>query len=325
MDDPDVIAYLFAADGVSQNRALPVIYMAENEQHFLPPRQRPVDTDPASQEEGLDRWEREETEPPEEREQDAFPHQGPCLVFRFSKPPRTRKGVVCGRSPMADIVMPQLKSISRCHFALTFDGQNRLVVRDLGSCVGTTMLYGNVSEDAEPRFKVDFSAEGPGLLEGRPPIIKILDDLQFKLVVPRHDVTSATYLENVRRFREGSAGTEDLLAGMELLSRAPTELPTPAAGGIVAGAKVPGQIMWTKEIGRGAFAIVCYAWDAQTREEYALKKPLPEDPQNAKQKAHSGEKKKPRFSVKQWRREAEILKGLRHVSPLYALVSSLEI
>ncbi|KAB8356484.1 hypothetical protein FH972_024067 [Carpinus fangiana] len=324
MDDPDVIAYLFAADGVSENRALDVIYMAENEQHFLPSQQRPVDTDPASQEEDLDRWDREATEPPEKRARDAFPHHGPCLVFRFSKPPKTRKGVVGGRSPKADIVMPKLKSISRCHFALTFDDRNRLVVRDLGSGMGTCMLYGSVSEHAEPGFNVDFSAEGPALLDGRPPIIKILDDLQFKLVVPRHDITSHTYLANVKRFREGSAETEDLFTGMELLSRARTELPTPAAGGIVADAKVPGQIMWTKEIGRGAFAVVYYAWDAQTREEYALKKPLPEDPRSANRILFGMMEKKPRFSVKMWRREAEILKGLRHVRRL-SLVLSFEI
>lgn len=94
MNDPDVIAYLFAADGVSDNMAQGVIYMEKNKEHFLPPRRRPVDTDPTSPEEGPDRWDKEATEPPEEREQDAFPHHGPCLVFRFSKPPKTRKGVV---------------------------------------------------------------------------------------------------------------------------------------------------------------------------------------------------------------------------------------
>ncbi len=130
MDDPDVIAYLFAADGVTRNRALDVIYMVENKEHFLPPQQRSGDTDPASREEDLDRWEREATEPPNETERDAFPNHGPCLVFCFSKPPKTRKGVVGGRSLNADIVMPTLKSISRYHFALTFDNKNLLVVRD---------------------------------------------------------------------------------------------------------------------------------------------------------------------------------------------------
>lgn len=220
--------------------------------------------------------------------------------------------------------MPRLKSISRYHFALTFNDENRLVVRDLGSGMGTYMLYGNVSEPSEPRFNVDFSAEGPSLLDGRPPIIKILDDLQFKLVVPRHDITSDTYLENIKRFRQGSADAEDLFADMELLSRAPTELSTPAPGGIMTNAKVPSRLLWTKEIGRGAFAVVYYAWDAETREEYALKKPLPEDPASAKQKIPFGAKKKARFSTKEWRREAEILKGLRHVRPL-PVVLSLEI
>jgi hypothetical protein len=149
-----------------------------------------------------------------------------------------RKGVVGERNLNADILMPKLKSRSRYHFALTFDDKNLLVVRDLGSSVGTRMLYGSVSEHVKPGFNVDFSAEGPSFLDGRPPIIKILNDLKFKLVVPRHDVTSDTYLANVKRFREGLVETEDLFAGVKLLSRAATELPTPAPEGIVADAKV---------------------------------------------------------------------------------------
>jgi hypothetical protein len=320
MDDPDVIAYLFAADGVSQNVALHAIYAEENKQHFLPPRQHPEDTDPTSQEEeGLDRWGRESTAPPDscEGERDAFPHREPCLMLRFSKPPKTRKGVVCGRNLNADIVMIH-QNVSRYHFALAFDDENRLVVRDLGSRAGTCVLYD--TEHREPGFGGTFSAEGPGLLRGQPPIIKILDDLQFKLVVPRHDVTSDKYLANVKRFREGSAKTEDLLADIELLSRPPTVLPTPAPGGIVADAKAPGQMMWTKEIGRGMFGAVFYAWDVQTREEYALKKPLPENPWPRQapcrgvKKTKEKEEKKPSFRVQDWRREAKILNGLCHVS-----------
>lgn len=285
-------------------------------------------TEPASQEEEeqevLDRWEREGTEPPEKKKEDfsPFPHNGPCLMFRFTKPPRTRREIMCGYSQHAEITTPQLKSISRCHFALTFDNNNRLVVRDLNSGIGTCMLYGSLSEKAEPGFNVDLSAEGPNILDERPAIIKLLDDLQFKLVVPRHDIMSETYLANVERFRQGTADAEDLLASMELLNRAPTELPTPAPGGIIkANARVPGQILWKKELARGLFGIVYYVWDAQTRDEYALKKPLPEEPETVEKNgaASANEKKKkkkePRFSVKQWRKEAELLNGLRHVRP----------
>ena len=305
MDDPDVIAYLFAAHGVSRSLAEDAIYMEENKHHFLPPKQLQVNVDPQPQD-GLDRWARAATEPPEERERSPFPHDGPCLEFRFSKPPKTRKGLVGGRCPKSDIVMPQLRSISWYHFALTFDHENRLVVRDLGSKLGTRVLYGSLSEEGERGIGVDFSAEGPDILGGRPPILKFESDVQFLLVVPRHDITSSRYLANVARFREGSAETADLFADMALQSRVPTELPTPSSEGIVADAQVPGQIMWTQELARGSFAVVYYAWDAQTREEYALKKPLPEAP----------------FSLKQWRQEAEILKGLRHVrtpllSPLF--------
>ena len=68
----------------------------------------------------------------------------------------------------------------------------------------------------------------------------------------------------------------DLFTDMQLQSRVSTELPTPAAKEIAADALVSGRIMWRTEIGRGSFALVEYAWDVQTRVEYALKKPRPE-------------------------------------------------
>jgi serine/threonine-protein kinase Chk2 len=184
---------------------------------------------------------------------------------------------------------------------------HRLVVRDLGSSSGTCMLYGSMSEEAEPGFNIDFSAEGPSLLNMRPPIIKVHNRLQLKLVVPLHDITSDTYLPNVERFRKGSADAEDLFADIELLGRASTELPTPAPGGIVTDLTVSGHFMWKKEIGRGAFAAVYYVWDVQSREEYALKKPLPENHPSSGQTEN-------RMRLKAWRREAEILKRLHHVS-----------
>lgn len=42
MDDPDVIAYLFAADGVKENVARRIIHAEENEEHFLPARLHPI-------------------------------------------------------------------------------------------------------------------------------------------------------------------------------------------------------------------------------------------------------------------------------------------
>lgn len=295
LDDPDVIAYLFPVHSLRRNKAKDVIL--ENKIHLIHLRGSRIDIHPQPQDHGLDRAVRSATESPEEKETDIFSSDDACLEFRFSKPPKTSKGLVAGRCPSSDIVIPNVKGSSWYHFALTFDHDNRFIVRDLGSTVGTRMLYGSLSEDAKRGFNVDFSAEGPPLLHSRPPIIKITSELHFVLVMPRHDITSSTYLAGVARFREGTADAANLFSDMALQSHVRTELPTPSSEEPLADARVPGQIMWTQELGRGSFAVVCYAWDVQSRDEYALKKPLP----------------RTSFSVEQWRREAEILKGLHHV------------
>ena len=280
MNDPDVIAYLFAADGVSDNLATDAIYIEENKHRFVPARQRKHNVAPAPLKDDLGRWMRAATEQPEEdadekENADIIPHDGPCLALRFSQPPKTRRGLMVGPCPDLDIVMPKLMSISWYHFTFTFDDENLLIIRDLGSTVGTRVLYGDSDEDAQRGFSVDFSAQGPNLLKRKPPVIKIRPKLQFKLVVPNHDTTSPTYLANVARFREGTAGTENLFADLALRSRVTTELPTPSSEGFAADAEMPGKIMWMKELARGAFAVVKYAWDVQTRKVYALKTPLP--------------------------------------------------
>ena len=311
MNDPDVIAYLFAADGVKNNCAIDVINLAQNQHLVVAPRKRKpkkLAAPPPPQEADLDRCARGATEQPEEKEneeetEDIIPHEGAYLRLLFSKPPKTPNGLRRGRSsPDVDILVPEYRGVSRLHFALTFDSQNRLIIRDLKSTIGTRVLYGDSDEDAQRGFGADFSARGPALVGDRPPIIKILGDLQFKLVVPHHDITSSAYLERVARFREGTAEAGDLFADLALLSRrTATELPTPALERFTRGAEdVPGKILWMKELGRGSFALVKYAWDVKTTKVYALKTPLPSK----------------KYDRKQWRREAEILKDLRHVRNL---------
>ena len=53
-------------------------------------------------------------------------------------------------------------------------------------------------------------------------------ELQFRLVMPGHDVASQTYLNNVARFFEGAAAAEDLFSNLKIISRTRTELPSEA-------------------------------------------------------------------------------------------------
>lgn len=63
------------------------------------------------------------------------------LQLRFSSDLKRREdGFVFGASRTCDVVLPD-KFVSRRHFAIAFDEQARLVVRDLGSMHGTAVEY----------------------------------------------------------------------------------------------------------------------------------------------------------------------------------------
>jgi hypothetical protein len=291
MYDTDIIAYLFPAEGKGRKGAVTAIHMEENTACLVPAqRHNRFYCEPR---ETHDRFVREATEQPEE---DGAQEDGPCLKLTFSNPPKTRQGLVAGRCPNADVVLPELKGVSWYHFALTFDKDNCLIVRDLNSTVGTRVIYD--TEKGTRGHGIDWSARGPGLIQGKAPVIKIIGDLQFKLVVPDHDTRSKTYLDNVARFREGTAAAENLFDDIKLLSRVPTEIPTPVGEADTPGVQTPGPILWKRRLGQGTFAVVYYAWDVTTRQEYALKEPRPGQT----------------FDVKIWRKEAKIMEGIAHVS-----------
>lgn len=89
-----------------------------------------------------------------------------------------------------------------------------------------------------------------------------------------HDTTSQTYLDNVAVFCQGTTAAEDLFFDLQVLCRPQTELPTPCIAHLPSS-HIPGPRLWKKEIGRGAFALVSYAWDVTSRAEHARKEPLP--------------------------------------------------
>ncbi|KAL8895382.1 MAG: hypothetical protein Q9207_008197 [Kuettlingeria erythrocarpa] len=283
MYDPDIIAIIYPAEGQGECQAEKAIKEASNRSRFVPPRRRDDRLEPHGSD---SRFIREATEQPEEKQLEDRPR----LVLRFSNPPKTRQGLVAGRNPEADLFLGDIKGVSWNHFALTFDDQNCLIVRDLHSTVGTRVIYDG--EDWQQGRGVDWSARGPSFLKGKTPVIKVLECLQFGLIVPDHDTTSQTYLDNVAVFRQGTTAAEDLFCDLQVLCRPQTELPTPCMAHLPSS-QIPGPRLWKKEIGRGAFALVSYAWDVTSRAEYALKEPRPGKGGN-------------------WKREAEIMKGLSH-------------
>lgn len=178
------------------------------------------------------------------------------------------------------------------HFALTFDKQKCLIVKDLNTTVGIRVIYDG--EKGQRGHGVSWSARGPRLAQNKVPVIKIVGELQFKLVVPNHDVTSQTYLDNVAQFLQGTASVEDVFPDLKIIDRTQTELPTPGEA-LTPSEQIPGPILWKRKIGQGNFGMVSYAWDVTSRAEYALKEPLP---------GNRGD----------WKREADIMKNISHVS-----------
>lgn len=101
-------------------------------------------------------------------------------------------------------------------------------------------------------------------------VVKVTQFIQFRLVIPRHDVGSKSYKGKVDRFRAGMADVGQLLdlGCIGPLSRVGTTVPS--------GAQTPASrparaVTVKKKIGEGAFRIVYRVWNVNTGEEYALK------------------------------------------------------
>ncbi|KAK4038259.1 hypothetical protein C8A01DRAFT_17631 [Parachaetomium inaequale] len=130
----------------------------------------------------------------------------PYLELRFSDIPPTSSGLVFGRDRnTCDIVLPNISGISRRHFALTYDnnfddGHYRLIVRDL-STYGTMVTYNH--EGHKLGTKCDWVIGGSEVADGATIIVRPHDDLRFRIVVTRRDITSPAYIRHVERWCRG--------------------------------------------------------------------------------------------------------------------------
>lgn len=280
-NDTDLIAYLYPS-GLETNVFL-------HGGHYVPAESRA----PPASTKSLGPGEREGTESlDDEPGEDALPR----VELRFSRGPKSTRGFVFGRHDGSDVVLADRRGISSCHFIITFDEHNRLVVKDPGSTVGTDVVYERYGyqKDRRGMRRKNFQwivggGQHPCLKDGI--VIQLTGSVKFRIVVSTQDTESEHYVKKVEKFRRGSGSTEDLF--QKLAMPPDTEHPT--------GTHTPGSeaIFLKEHIGRGTFGSVTHLWNVSTGEEKVIKEP-------------SGDK----YDSNDWKREAEILKRVNHVSLL---------
>ena len=278
----DVILYLVPHKGEDFFGAVFATAMPENESRFLAARR----SDALKPRDNPRRQERGGTELPAER---GLLENTDCLVVRFSRGARTRVGVVGGHSRNTDLAFQHIPGISTLHLAFTFDDQYRPIVRDLGSRGGSKITYNG--EEGQRRSKFDWLLQGPEIVKGKPPVLNITDLIQFKVIMPPHDITSPDYIDRVQKFRVGTANPKGLFASFILQSAPGTKLPT--------GQQTPltgsHPILYKKKLGAGAFGVVKYVWNVTTGDEDVVKRPLPKLISSGK------------VDEEIWKREADII------------------
>ncbi|KAL5095536.1 hypothetical protein Trisim1_000307 [Trichoderma cf. simile WF8] len=270
MSDPDVYAYLFAVEG--QGRGQGKIQILENCTRRRGGREIPGE--PEEGDEFLD---------------------GPHIKLKFSDGAKTAHGVIIGRSPNCDIFLPKENGVSEYHAALTFNENNYLVVRDLGSRFGTRVAYGD--ERARPGISMDWVVGGVDFVRDKMPILKITHDYHFRLVVPYHDIKSQQYIDNVAKFRQGTGDIADLAELIKVRSYTATEFPT-SLEARTPFLKPSDPAYWSRVLGNGSFGIVTHIFNTWTGEEYALKEP--------KNKSKTG------YRLEDWKREVDIISNIQH-------------
>ena len=284
MDDTDLIACIYIKGDTNDRLAKSF----ETSAHYVPPR-RLHDSPAARPAQG----ERAKTEPPSRD----FPDDDyeDCIEMRFSKPPRSRLGLIFGKNPNCDIVLPNSNGISNRHFALTFDDAGHVVVKDLGSSFGTQITYGNQGAGYRSRFQ--WIVNSSNIPSEHKPIILQLDSnprYELRIVANIEDLPLPEYNERISLFRQGSAQAADLFADLGL-PYAGTERPT--------AVHTPSQkeIYLTEKIGEGSFASVTRLWNVSTGAQSVLKEP---SLKVLRQK---------RVNINQWRNEAYIMGLISHV------------
>lgn len=302
MDDNDgnIIAYIYPALGtIGQKRAQKAIELNKGHPGYTPPRRSHLqdrETLYSGTPNTFNEGNGKQTANKEGR--NPLEYEA-CIKVTFNHIPKTRHGLRCGHGEDAELRFDSLQGVGLYHFSLTFDDSYRLIVRDLGSTSGTTVMYGRAERGPWSNFS--WIIGGSDFLEGMGSIsVKVQNILHFKLVIPRHDIQSKLYRDKVDRYRAGSTDVERILSlgNVGLSSQARTTLPS----GFYTSAKRPTKhVTLQKKIGEGSFASVFRVWIVDTGLQYALKKP--KEPMSVDREI--------------WEREAFIMKRAKHVSSVH--------
>ncbi|KAL8312922.1 hypothetical protein RB593_007247 [Gaeumannomyces tritici] len=229
----------------------------------------------------------------------------PCIRVTFDSILKTRHGLRVGSAGDAEFQVP---GISGYHFAVAFDNDSHLVIRDLGSTNGTTVIYDK--KKLGPWQDFSWIVGGSEFLQKVDKVdVRVTNMGQFRLIIPRHDYRSESYRDRVEKFRTGTTSEIEILNFTRVgpLNVAPTvaQLAAPTAAQLdapaVSPAPAPGvEVTIRKILGAGNFGEVYHVWDVRTGTEYARKEM----------------KKVPGLDlatlVRLWKQEIGIMKKIRH-------------
>ena len=214
------------------------------------------------------------------------------LQLRFDHETKVKGRVIIGSDPeRCDVLLaPNVRQygISGSHCFITFDDQQRPVIRDM-SKKGLTVSYdGQAKDERRNHFHWIFFPEYTAITVKLP--LRNKQELAFDIHIPRHYKTHRMeYKTKVKRFMAGApheyeVAFENLALRSLGTSIAPSESLSPT--------KRPVYLK-RREVGRGTFGLVWKVFNASTGLEYAGKE---------------------FFHNKGWEKEIEIMKRLYHVS-----------
>ena len=268
MDDPNLIFTLKAAT----IRAETVLAQQHNSNRYVPP------TDEYEVEEICSR----DTTPATNAANEEAAEYCSQLRYTFDLLPKyIQRGFVFGSHPAScDVLLGRAGGpVSRQHFCITFDDQERVVLRDTSSSQTTVSYNGQAADQRRNHFTWI-------LFTGYDIKLQISKILQFRIELANHDSCKDEYRKRVRSYLEASRnaiGPLDLLNIHSLQSTAaPTEPVSPR--------RRPIYILG-RELGRGDFGTVYKATNVSTGDAYAAKI----------------------FQGNRWNREVEIMGCLSHV------------
>ncbi|KAG6000948.1 hypothetical protein E4U54_001226 [Claviceps lovelessii] len=225
----------------------------------------------------------------------------PFIDIRFDNPPASKLGITFGCSPKCHVQLPKRGGFSNHHFAVTFDDQGRLIVIDPGSTSGTQVKYDSQASGFRSNFR--WIIAGDECVEKMDIIVFARSHrMKFRIVPVERGVISLPYLDKVKTFKQGTATGEDLIEDMDL------NVPLTEAAS-VSHTLAQGPFYLKKVIGRGGFGVVTRCFNVSDGCRHALKEPTEE-----KIRICSVDPAERSRMFKIWRREAEVMERLSHVS-----------